>query len=81
MSVFERHPKKTITAFLIVFIFFIFGLMEIGLRFFIPYDIGYYVAVRGEGVYHYPYGDIIINSDGFPDTEFNLDSPKFNQLE
>lgn len=75
-SVFERHPKASLSVFLLIFIIALTGLAEIALRFIVSYDIGYYVAVRGQGVYHYPYGDITINSDGFPDQEFDRASPK-----
>ncbi len=76
MSAFERHPKLTLSVFLFVFALLIAGLLEIALRFIVPYDIGYYVAVRDKGVYTYPYGEIIMNSEGFPDTEFDLDGRK-----
>lgn len=61
---------------LLVLFVFLAGLSEILLRFLIPYNIGYYTAVRNEGVYEYPYGSIHINSDGYPDEEFNKNSQK-----
>ncbi len=75
-SVFERHPKATLSLFLIFLavIFLVFA--EIALRFILPYDIGYYSATREQGVYRYPYGDITINLNGFPDQEFDLSGTK-----
>lgn len=75
-SMFEKHPRKTIFAFVLVLLFLIGVVAEIVLRFTVPYDIGYYTAIRKEGVYEYPYGRIAINKQGYPDTEFDLTSTK-----
>lgn len=76
MSFFERHPRATISFFLLFLIILVMGMMEIVLRFTIPYDIGYYTAVQKPGVYEYPYGTIRMNSAGYPDEEFDLNSSK-----
>lgn len=72
----EKHPKIVLTVFLFVFLFILAGLSEIALRFFVPYDIGYYSAVQKQGKYEYPYGTVYMNKDGYPDTEFDLASTK-----
>lgn len=73
---FERHPRATLSLFTLFLLFLLIGMMEIVLRFTISYDIGYYTAVKKPGVYEYPYGTIHMNTDGFPDAEFDLTSPK-----
>lgn len=75
-TVFDRHPKLTLSVFLLLLLLFLAGVAEVALRFIVPYDIGYYTAVRKEGVYVYPYGTITMNSDGYPDEEFNRNSSK-----
>ncbi len=75
-SVFERHPKKTLCCVVFVVLTFFALAAEVYLRFTIPYDIAYYTAIKKKGVYSYPYGDITINSEGFPDKEFNLNGTK-----
>ncbi|MEZ4330514.1 MAG: hypothetical protein R3F35_02090 [Myxococcota bacterium] len=46
---------------------------EIFLRFYVPYNPGYYVAVRGTSQeIEYPYGTIKINRDGFADIDWTL---------
>jgi lysophospholipase L1-like esterase len=75
-SVFEKHPKRTMAVVLAILALILLILSEILLRFLIPYNIGYYTAVRSEGAYEYPYGTIHINSDGYPDEEFDRASKK-----
>lgn len=75
-SFFERHPKKTMAVFLLFLGILLFIAAEIILRIVIPYNIGFYTAVKKEGLLHFPYGEIYINSHGFPDDEFNLDSER-----
>lgn len=75
-GIFERNPKKTLTAVILAGLILILVIAEIVLRFTIPYDIGYYTAVKKAGVYVYPYGSIRINSTDFPDEEFDLSSTK-----
>ena len=72
-SFFRRHP----TISLLAFNAFLFGLLlligEVFLRFSITHEPGYYMSVSGTSQeLEYPYGIIKINSDGFPDTEFDL---------
>lgn len=63
-------------AVLLFLMFIIAGIAEIALRFIVPYNIGYYTALKGEGRYEYPYGTVIFNSHGWPDAEFDLSSEK-----
>jgi hypothetical protein len=70
-SWFERNPKKTLFAFAVLGVVLVLCLAEVFLRFRVTYDPGYYTAVATAGrTLHYPYGDIYINSDGYPDDEF-----------
>ena len=46
------------------------GLLEIGLRTFGSLEIHYYTGTKRPGVHHYPYGDVPINSAGYPDEEY-----------
>lgn len=75
-SAFEKHPVLTFATLFVVLAVLIGGMAEIALRFIIPYDIGYYAAVRKAGQYEYPYGTIYMNADGYPDKEFDLSGTK-----
>lgn len=75
-SPFEKHPVLTFATLFLVLAVMIGGMAEIALRFIIPYDIGYYAAVRKPGQYEYPYGTIYMNADGYPDEEFDLSGTK-----
>lgn len=75
-SSFEKHPALTFFLFFMALFVLIGGIAEIALRFVIPYDIGYYAAVRKPGVYDYPYGKIYMNEDGYPDEAFDRNSVK-----
>ncbi len=75
-SFFEKHPVRTFTIFFLVLTVLVAGLAEIALRFIIPYDIGYYTAVREPGRYEYPYGSITMNADGYPDQPFDKSGTK-----
>jgi lysophospholipase L1-like esterase len=46
----------------------------LGLRAFGSLNIHFYAGYRSPGVHRYPYGEIPINSHGYPDDEFNLNS-------
>jgi len=76
ISRFEKHPVITLTLVTLVLLIVCVIAAEIILRLTVKYDIGYYTAVKKEGVYEYPYGTIHINSLGLPDQEFDLSSPK-----
>ncbi|MEJ2139749.1 MAG: hypothetical protein P8Y61_09925 [Gammaproteobacteria bacterium] len=52
------------------------AILEIFLRLTVKYDIGYYTGTKTEGIAKYPFGEIVINSDGFADQEFDLTSTK-----
>lgn len=75
-SVFEKHPRLTLLGFILAVLALLAVMAEIGLRYVTPYNIGYYTAVLKEGVYRYPYGDIKINSDRYPDDDFDLSGTK-----
>lgn len=75
-SSFEQHPVRTFIIFFLVLAVLTAGLAEIALRFIIPYDIGYYTAVREPGRYEYPYGTITMNADGYPDQPFDQSGTK-----
>lgn len=75
-TVFDRHPRKTLFFALVFFALVFVIIAEIALRFIVSYDIGYYTAVKEQGVYQYPYGTITMNADGYPDEEFDLSSPQ-----
>lgn len=75
-SAFEKHPVRTFIIFFMVLAVLVAGIAEIALRFIIPYDIGYYSAVRAPGKYEYPYGTITMNPDGYPDQPFDKTGTK-----
>lgn len=75
-SSFEKHPVRTFILFFAFLAIITAGLAEIALRFIIPYDIGYYAAIRDPGTYDYPYGTITINTDGYPDQDFDKQGTK-----
>ncbi len=51
--------------------------LEIGVRYFITYNPGYYTGIRTNAAcVQYPYGEVCLNSRGFPDDEFNVASSK-----
>jgi hypothetical protein len=53
------------------------GMAEVFLRIYTPYNPGYYTSVSGTSrEIVYAYGTIKINSDGFPDDEFELTKDK-----
>lgn len=69
----RRHPIVVLLAVNVVLFGFLLLAAEIFLRLWVPYNPGYYVAVRGTSKeVEYPYGVIKINRDGFPDDEFDL---------
>ncbi len=52
-------------------------LLEIGIRIFIDYEPGYYTGVQSKNnCIQYPFGEICLNSDGYPDDEFDLKGEK-----
>ena len=72
-SFFRRHPVVSLLAFNAVVFGTLLLIAEVGLRFAITYQPGYYVSVSGTNQeLEFPYGIIKINSDGFPDAEFDL---------
>jgi hypothetical protein len=72
-SFFARHPALSLVAFNALIFLFVIGLAEVVLRVVITYQPGYYVSVSGTSTeLEFPYGTILINSDGFPDSEFDL---------
>jgi len=77
-SWFNRNPKKTLFFSILIFTIIILLAFEIFLRFYIKYNPGYYMYETGQNnsVRYFPYGKIIINSDGFADDEFLHDKIK-----
>lgn len=77
VSRFERHPRITL-AVVVVLIFLLLAVAaEIGLRFIIPYQIDYYTYVAtSNSTLKFPYGELHINSFGYPDIEWNLADPR-----
>lgn len=71
-SLFEKHPRVTIFITVVFILILLCVALEIVLRFFVEYSPSYYTGVRGvtNKVLQYPYGDIPINEDGFPDKDF-----------
>ncbi len=72
---FERH--RFLTLLIVNFIFFVFILFtsEVFLRFYIPYNPGYYVSVRTTSQeLEYPWGKVPVNKYGYPDSEFSFDN-------
>ena len=52
-------------------------ILELGIRMFIEYEPGYYTGIQSkDSCIQYPYGEICLNSDGYPDDEFNLKGNK-----
>ena len=60
------------TLYLLISGLFVIAASEIFLRFYVTYNPSYYVAFSSneEGILRFPYGNIPINSDGFPDQNF-----------
>lgn len=72
-SFFRRHPVLSLLAFNAIIFGVLLLIAEVALRLSINYQPGYYVSVSGTNTeLEYPYGIIKINSDGFPDAEFDL---------
>lgn len=69
----KRHPALTLGLINLVLLLVIAAIAELSLRFFITdYRIDYYTGTGKEGIFEYPYGKIIINSQGYADPEFDL---------
>lgn len=69
----RRHPVIALLGVNLA-LFATFALLAEGfLRLYVPYNPGYYVAVRGTSQeVEYPYGTIKINRDGFADVDWDL---------
>lgn len=73
---FVRHPAIALLGFNVALFLLVAIVAEIALRISIPYNPGYYIAVKGNSQeLIYPYGTIYMNSDGFSDKEFDLENP------
>ncbi len=73
----RRHPGVTLLAVNAVLFAGFALLAEVFLRIYVPYNPGYYMAVRGTSQeVEYPYGTIKINRDGFADIDFDLIRPR-----
>lgn len=76
-SIVEKHPRLLLAGITVFcFLFFLFA-AEIALRFLVDYRIDYYTYVTTSNSTHkYPYGELHINSYGYPDVEWNLTDPR-----
>jgi lysophospholipase L1-like esterase len=72
----EAHPRLGVVGLNAIVFALVFLAAEIALRLIVPYDPGFYtaVSVRNRELVH-PYGVIKVNSEGFPDEEFDLSRP------
>jgi hypothetical protein len=68
-SVFERHPRFTLLAVLLVLLLVVFAMAEVALRVMGSLDVSYYTGHSDAGIHRYPYGEIPVNSSGYPDNE------------
>ena len=50
--------------------------VEVGLRVLAGQQVGYYVHQELDGLRRYPFGDIPVNDDGWPDDPFDPDEPR-----
>ena len=73
---FARHPRATVLGVLLVGTAVLVLLLELGLRTFGSVNIHYYTGTQTPGLYRYPYGDVPINADGYPDEDFVLTGTK-----
>lgn len=73
----QRHPKSMAVILLLATITLMLAVLEFAFRAFLKYQPSYYSAIEGNsGISVYPFGEIIYNSFGFPDSEFLLDDPR-----
>jgi len=78
LNFFSRHERLTLALVNLVFLLLILGVGEITARMLTGYEIGYYTEakVARDGYLHYPWGVVPVNSAGYLDEEFNLNSTK-----
>lgn len=70
---FQRHPLAALLSMNLAALATLLLVLEILVRVFISYNPGFYTAVKVKGRdLEYPYGVIKINSEGFPDAEWDL---------
>ena len=73
---FKRHPLLALLGVNLALFGGIALIAEITLRLFVSYNPGFYTSVKvKDRELEHPYGIIKINSDGYPDDEFDLDHP------
>jgi lysophospholipase L1-like esterase len=76
-SVFKNHPRLALIVVLSSLFLILLLTAEIALRFLVKYRIDYYTYVTtSNSTHHYPYGELHINSYGYPDVEWNLTDPR-----
>jgi hypothetical protein len=74
---FRRHERLTLCLVNLFFLLLLLAAGEIVTRHLTHYEIGYYTAPPTKnGLNHYPWGSVPINSLGFADEEFNLNGTK-----
>jgi len=77
LSVIRRHPRIVLACMLLLIVVALAAAAEIVLRLIVPYQIDYYAGISASNtVLKYPYGDIYVNSHGYPDREWNLADPR-----
>jgi lysophospholipase L1-like esterase len=73
MSFIRKHPRLTLVAIQALILVALALAAELVLRFLVSYRIDYYTYVStSSSVLKYPYGDIFVNSHGYPDVEWDL---------
>lgn len=73
-SALQRHPLLSLVVINLIVLLGIALILEVFLRLTVDYRIDFYVGRSEPGVVEYPYGRIVINSDGYADEEFNRSS-------
>jgi hypothetical protein len=78
LNFFTRHERLTLGLVNLVFLLLLLAAGEVVARFSTGYEIGYYTEakVARDGFLHYPWGVVPVNSSGYMDEEFNLNSTK-----
>jgi hypothetical protein len=69
-GLFAKYPRLAMSAVLLIGLVVVLLAFELGLRAFGSLTIDYYTGTKLPGLHRYPYGDVPINSSGFPDEEF-----------
>jgi hypothetical protein len=78
LNFFTRHERLSLGLVNLFCLLLLLGVGEIAARISTNYEIGYYTEARAgrDGFLHYPWGVVPVNSHGYLDEEFNLNSSK-----